>query len=223
MSIKNTVAISVVVPTYNSSEWITSFLEELQNALSETFLTYEIIVVNDNINDETFTTLQKFSENVHYKILLCDKRLGQHQATWTGIRQASGEVIITIDDDGEYLPNQIEVLYQQWKTSGSDIVYGIPNVLKKGGVKMVLYKLYLYNLKRLGENRKSSFRLLSSNFLKKCCLARRDMVNIDKHLLCYNPKISYSSVNYLPGDRGRYTLFDYIRALYLAATYKSIK
>jgi hypothetical protein len=134
--------------------------------------------------------------------------------------ESKGDIIITIDDDGEYIPNQIGLLVQKFSESKADIVYGIPNVLKRGSVKMLLYRIYLYNLKRTRENRKSSFRLIGGDFLKKCRLKHSDVINIDKFLLYYNPRINYCVVNYMPGDRSRYSIWGYLRVLYNAIAYK---
>jgi glycosyltransferase involved in cell wall biosynthesis len=211
--------LSVVLPTYNSANWIIDFLNVVDNYLNENYKRYEIIVVDDCSSDETKGSLKCVkNENVH--VYTNNKREGQHFTTWLGIKMAKGDIVVTIDDDGEYLPNQIGILYQEWLESNCDVVYGIPNSLKRGGLKIFFYKLYLANLRRRKENRKSSFRLISRSFLDKCNFEIYNVMNIDKYFETLNVKNTYVVVAYCAGNRGRYSLFDYLKALFIATTYK---
>lgn len=218
---KHKVFISVVIPTYNSAVWIYNFLHNVDAYLSQFYYRYEIIIVDDCSSDKTLVELNKFQKNSSIYVYSNAKRKGQHFSTWVGIKKTRGEIVVTIDDDGEYFPDQIGVLYQEWQGVKCDVVYGIPNSLKRGGLKIFLYKLYLANLKRTKENRKSSFRLISRTFLDKCNFEIYNVMNLDKYFETLNVKNTFTVVVYCAGNRGRYSLIDYMKALYIAVTYKS--
>ncbi len=215
--------ISVVVPTYKSLRWIASYIDELCAEIQNNFSDYEILVVNDYCGDEKLITLlqKKQSENAKVKVIFCSERIGQQQATWLGIKQAQNDLVVTIDDDGEYPPSQILKLCNKWKETKCELVYGIPKTLKQEGIKILLYKLYLYNLQRKGEARKSSFRLISSSLLSKIKNSIELMPNMDVFFESLNTPTAYQIVSYTPKKGSRYNLWDYFRLLWIAVTYKA--
>ncbi len=56
------------------------------------------------------------------------RNYGQHNALLCGIREARGDVIITMDDDLQHPPEEISKLLQKWM-EGYDVVYGYPTKL----------------------------------------------------------------------------------------------
>jgi glycosyltransferase involved in cell wall biosynthesis len=221
MNVVNPVEISVVVPTYKSHEWIYSFIVSLDEVLALHFMSYEVIAVNDGNDETTYLELQRLDKSC-LQIVNSSKRLGQHQATWIGIQQAKGKVVVTIDDDGEFPPIEIITLYKNYLKLGSDIVYGIPNSLKSGGLKTIFYKLYLMNLERRNEARKSSFRMVSNMLLKSASYKPLSMLNLDVYLAELTTSILFVSVQYEPGNRGRYSIFNYFYVLLKAMYYKQV-
>lgn len=213
--------ISVVVPTYNSAEWIVPFMTELLRFMCSLSTDYEVIAVNDHSQDNTLQLLQQlcplFSK---LRVVNLTEHKGQHTATWTGMVQASGNLIVTIDDDGEFPPDQIGVLIDSSLTGKADITYGIPNTIRQGGVKTFLYRLYLQNLAREGKKRKSSFRAISKDFMLKVNTGVKQMPNMDIYFEQFNPNINFISVFYIPGSRGRYGFWGYVKALLTAIAYR---
>lgn len=55
------------------------------------------------------------------------KNFGQHNALLCGFSFAKGDAILTMDDDLQHPPSEIEKLLQAFEESGADVVYGIYN------------------------------------------------------------------------------------------------
>lgn len=93
--------ISVVIPCYNSEKMIGYVCEQIKHTFTD--YNYEIILVNDCSKDKTWEILKELCKNDKHIISLnLSKNSGQHAATMAGFREARGNIIAGIDDDGEY-------------------------------------------------------------------------------------------------------------------------
>lgn len=94
--------ISVIIPCYNSEKTIEIVCEQIMDTFSNKYA-YEIILINDCSRDKTWDKLCELSsENPNVIALNLSKNSGQHAAIMAGFREASGNIIAGIDDDGEY-------------------------------------------------------------------------------------------------------------------------
>jgi len=103
------IQISVVIPLYNSTN---SILETIKSVLNQTFLPYEIIIINDGSTDDSLAKVQKFIEqyngNLNFKVI--DKiNEGVSKTRNLGIANASGNWIAFLDSDDIWLPNKLEL------------------------------------------------------------------------------------------------------------------
>lgn len=118
---------SIVIPCYKSSETIEEVVnltkEEMKKLGIENF---EFILVNDCSPDEgkTIKKLVDISQK-NNNIIVIDlaKNVGQHSAVMAGLNYASGDYIISMDDDLQTHPSQIYKLLEEIQ-KGYDIVYG---------------------------------------------------------------------------------------------------
>jgi len=114
--------VSVVVPVYDSPA-----LEELTARIEEVFReaadAYEIIFVDDRSPDpRIWPALERLArERPHVKAMQLSRNFGQQPATLCGMREAGGDVVITIDDDLQHDPRDIPRLLEH---AGHDIVIG---------------------------------------------------------------------------------------------------
>ena len=109
--------ISVIVPVYNESATIEELLGRLRGAPFEK----EIIIVDDYSTDGTREILKKETGIVYMQH---DRNMGKGAAIRTGIRYATGDVIIIQDADLEYDPNEIPKVVRPILSGDSDIAYG---------------------------------------------------------------------------------------------------
>lgn len=118
--------ISVIVPVYNASGTLLPLTSRLVPVLTDLAEHYEIIYVNDGSQDNSWETILSLTSQypcVRGIDLL--RNFGQHNAILCGIRAASHEVIVTMDDDLQHPPEEIPLLLEKLQ-QGFDVVYGIP-------------------------------------------------------------------------------------------------
>ncbi len=119
--------LSVIIPAYNEEKTIRHILEKVARVTLAGDLEKEIIVVNDASSDNTEQVVQQFSQE-HPEaglVYLChEKNSGKGAAIHTGIRKASGEMIIIQDADLEYDPEEYNLLLQPILDGFADVVYG---------------------------------------------------------------------------------------------------
>lgn len=91
--------ISVIIPTYNRKEYLKKALESIINQKDSC---YEIIVIDDASTDGTAEYLNSFN-NPNIKYYRNDKSLFAHGSRKRGLKYATGDKIIFMDDDDFYI------------------------------------------------------------------------------------------------------------------------
>jgi undecaprenyl-phosphate 4-deoxy-4-formamido-L-arabinose transferase len=116
----------VVVPVYNSEGSLASLVDRLEQALGPIASCFEIILVNDGSGDQSWSVIER-EARARTSVIGIDlsRNYGQHNALLCGIRAARYDVIITIDDDLQNLPETIPALLERL-SAGYDVVYGSP-------------------------------------------------------------------------------------------------
>ncbi len=121
---KSTPDISIVIPIYNERESIEKLYDNLNQALSEMGLKYEVLLIDDGSIDGTFNELLKIhNKNKFFKIIRFRKNFGQTSAISAGFNYAEGEIVVTLDADLQNDPRDIPLLLDKLN-EGYDIVSG---------------------------------------------------------------------------------------------------
>ncbi len=104
------VMLSVVVPVYNEMENIEPLVAEIRDAL-DGLIGYEILYVDDGSSDGSLALLEKLTSEIpHFRFVAHDGNFGQSAAMATGVMSARGELIATLDGDGQNDPADIPKL-----------------------------------------------------------------------------------------------------------------
>ncbi|WP_419874598.1 glycosyltransferase [Candidatus Pristimantibacillus sp. PTI5] len=115
---------SIVVPVYRSEKILYELYERIKRSLEKIDGNFELILVEDCGGDSSWDVIQNISTmDPRVKGIKFTKNYGQHAAIICGIAQATGEWIITLDDDLEQKPEDISLLYKK-ASEGYDLVYG---------------------------------------------------------------------------------------------------
>lgn len=110
--------ISVIIPAYNQARYLADAVESV---LAQTFVDYEIIVVDDGSTDETPAVAAQFGEKIRY---IRQENRGLAGARNTGIRAARGEYIGLLDSDDAWMPAYIErVMAAAERSPRSAVIY----------------------------------------------------------------------------------------------------
>ena len=114
--------LSIIIPAYNEKGTILKILAKVKKAKSLSF-TKEIIVVDDYSTDGTRDILRKIGDK-SIKIIYHENNKGKGSAVRTGLKQATGDVILIQDADLEYNPNDYEKLLKPIVENKTKVVYG---------------------------------------------------------------------------------------------------
>jgi len=116
--------ISIVIPVYNEAESLPPLHAELDATLKALGKSYEIIAVDDGSRDDSLPVLKQLAEHdPHLVVVSLRRNFGQTAAFAAGFDQARGQVVITIDADGQNDPADIAPLLDKM-AEGYDIVSG---------------------------------------------------------------------------------------------------
>lgn len=100
-----TVELSAVVPFFDEEEAAAGVLDELVAALDATGRCWEIVAVDDGSRDRTAEILlERRGREPRLRVLRSPVNRGQGAALWAGLHCARGELIVTLDGDGQNDP-----------------------------------------------------------------------------------------------------------------------
>lgn len=109
MKTTNNPTISIIIPFYNSESYVTKCLDSL---LSQSFVDFEIIAIDDGSEDNTFLQLKEYSNKDDRIICIGQKNQGRSAARNAGLKKAVGKYITFVDSDdfvsSTYLQNLID-------------------------------------------------------------------------------------------------------------------
>ena len=164
--------LSIVIPTYKSSAFIKKSIREVHYFLEENHLNFEIIIVNDSGDNNTWEKLKQIcSELKNIKVYNLYKNFGQHYSNHIGFIKSKGDFIITMDDDSQNPPDQILKLIEEITKSRVDLVVGVYKERKHNAVRLISSKLMNFLIKKVFNTpnnfKSSNFRLLSRPLINR--------------------------------------------------------
>lgn len=118
--------ISFVIPCYRSERTIETVVAEIRETVSTRAqdFDYEVVLVNDCSPDNVWQVIQKLAAaDPKIKGVCLAKNFGQHCALMAGYGQASGDYIVSLDDDGQTPASETFKLVDKLE-EGFDVVYG---------------------------------------------------------------------------------------------------
>lgn len=123
---------SFVIPCYRSEHTIKGVVSEIDTLMSgHPDCRYEIILVNDCSPDNVWQVIKELAQSRDdIKALCFSKNFGQHAALMAGYRQVKGDVIVSVDDDGQTPIDETFDLVNKLD-EGYDVVYAAYHELKE--------------------------------------------------------------------------------------------
>jgi glycosyltransferase involved in cell wall biosynthesis len=113
------VKISVVVPSYNVESCLMDTLDSIQ---AQSFLDFEIIIVNDGSTDSTLQVAQDYADRFPNTRVISQENRGLGGARNTGLRESRGRYCTFVDSDDLIMPDMLLELYSEAERSGAEIV-----------------------------------------------------------------------------------------------------
>lgn len=226
--------ISVIMPVYNEANTI----KEIIRRVKDSNVVDEIIVVDDFSTDDTREILiSGLLDGV--KTYFHDKNQGKGAAIRTGLKNATGDIIIFQDADLEYNPKDYLELIRPIKEGMTDVVYGSRFLMRKDllhckrffylthfiGNKFLNFMVRLIYGARLTDM-ETCYKVIKKEILDDIELTARGFEiepEITAKLLRKGFKIYEVPVSYMPRDyqEGKKISWrDGLKALYVLVKYK---
>src|SRR4030066_74906 len=135
-------SLSIVVPVFNEQNNLHPLYTELTGVLGKLELAYEIIFVDDGSTDNSFQELS----NIHagdksVRVIQFRRNFGQSAAFAAGFDAARGNLILTLDADGQNDPNDIPKLLDTMREGNYDFVTGWRVNRKESFIRRLLSKV----------------------------------------------------------------------------------
>jgi glycosyltransferase involved in cell wall biosynthesis len=117
--------LSIVIPFYNEYESLPELHDWIKSVMRKQNISYEIVFVDDGSTDQSWKAVERLlSSQPNIKAIRFRRNHGKSAALHVGFREASGQVVITMDADLQDSPDEIPALYKMIKFEGYDLVSG---------------------------------------------------------------------------------------------------
>jgi len=107
--------VTVVLPCYNEQNHVVNEIERITEALDQSSLRYELLVIDDCSTDQTLDTVQQAQARFPYlRVMPFHRNSGSGTARRVGTNQARGDIVVWTDADMTYpnerIPEFVELL-----------------------------------------------------------------------------------------------------------------
>ena len=117
---------SFVIPCYRSEKTIEGVVAEIKSVVAQRpEFDYEVLMVSDHSPDNVYGVIEKMclEDPVHLRGLELSKNFGQPAAQMAGFSRATGDIVFSLDDDGQAPVDAIYRVIDEL-LRGYDVVYG---------------------------------------------------------------------------------------------------
>ncbi len=168
---KKNVEISVIAPCFNEELNLNEFYKRMINSIKETKIKkYEIIFIDDGSEDKTWEIINKLT-NINKNIIGIKllRNFGHQNAILSGLKNANGKYILTIDCDLQDPPELLNNIYKKIKNKKVNIVSCQRNRRRENFFKKITANIFysLFNLLSYTTIKKqvSDFKIFDRNVL----------------------------------------------------------
>ena len=141
--------LSVIVPAYNEQENIEKTASVLTGILRDNGTEYELIFVDDGSRDDTWSIIEKLTENdPGIRGLHFSRNFGKEGAIFAGLRRCTGDCAVVIDCDLQHPPELIPEMLRLHE-QGFEVVEAVKSSRGREGIA---YKLFAKSFYRIMKN-----------------------------------------------------------------------
>lgn len=129
-------SVSFVIPCYRSEHTVCAVVDELSIKINDMGIRdYEIILVDDCSPDGVWNVIKGLcGQNKNIKGVLLSRNFGQHAALLAGYSMAAGDIVVSLDDDGQAPVDELNLLIEKIY-DGYDAVYAYYEEIKQNGFR----------------------------------------------------------------------------------------
>jgi glycosyltransferase involved in cell wall biosynthesis len=169
--------VSVIIPVYNSAQFLQ---ESLESVINQTYQNIEIICINDGSTDNSLEILEFYSDKI---TIISQENHGLASALHTGIQQIKGNWFKWFSPDDIMYPYAIETLVHTAKKYSDTIVYSNWEIIDKNSRKLREFhetnynelSNFEFNIRLLdGQQINVNTSLIPSSLFEKCSIRELD-------------------------------------------------
>lgn len=209
MSVAEKPTYSIVVPVYNSEQTLEELVARIERVMA-VYPSYELLLIDDFSHDDSWEKIKELKGNKpHIRGLRLTKNFGQAAVSICGLHEAKADILVTIDDDLQFPPEEIPKLIEAFNPKTHYLICGVPKhkqlpLLKRTMATLatsMINKLVLKDEKKMFF---SSFRILTKIALRRDHYNERRMKNIQVFFNMVSPRlVDYIYVNHEPRKKGK--------------------
>ncbi len=175
--------VSIIIPAYNVAPYIA---ECLQSVLAQTFLDWEVVLVDDGSTDTTVAEVQKI-EDKRIQIIQ-QQNAGPSKVRNTGVKQAKGEFILYLDSDDRLHPDTLQTCCDTIQTHAVDAVtFDGYNFTVENGQEQISRDTYFDRSRKLQEKVYSGQEFLKTEVLQKAVVVQPCVYMVTKEKILQVP------------------------------------
>ncbi len=210
-------ALTIVVPLYNSEATLERLITELSALKVDGG--HELVLVNDGSRDRTVEVCERLMRTATVPITLVklSRNFSEHNAVMAGLHHASGDYIVTMDDDLQNPPSEVMKLVNCAREGGHEVVYSYYGDKQHEGWRNFGSWLTNRVADHLLDKPKglylSSFRCMSAFVAREVCKYDGPFAYVDGLILQVTQNIGRVLVEHAAREQGRsgYTLRKLVR------------
>ena len=177
---------SIIIPVYNGEQTVDNLYTRIKQFFADKY-NYEVIFVYDCGKDNSWEVLLKIKmqnpQNV--KLIRLSRNYGQHNALICGFEYAKGDFIVTMDEDLQHAPEDIQKLIDKQNEMDYDVVYGKYEIRNHSGFRnagsSILKRIIDVGIPDIHPDY-SAFRLIKAGIAKSCITMRNSYTFLDGYI-----------------------------------------
>jgi glycosyltransferase involved in cell wall biosynthesis len=237
------ISISIIVPVYSGETYLRQLCQRVASVRSKLidaaapFQVNELIFVEDGARDSSGAIIDDLGIEYDWvKPFHLSRNYGQHAATVAGIMKSSGDWVVTMDEDLQHPPEEIEGLLAKAVKLGGDVVYANPEeAVHQSFMRDWTSKTFKSLMVRLSGNRNitvfNSFRLIRGSIAREASQACGHSTYFDMTLSWFTQRVSNVTMllkdeRYIETGKSGYSLkslFSHARRLLFSTQVKALR
>ena len=212
---------SVVIPVFNSEQIVGDTVDQVVAVYTAAGLDHEVILVNDGSRDGSWDVIAEKARTIPHVVAIdLLHNYGQHHANLVGLRESTGDYVITMDDDLQNPPDQALLLIDEAMT-GKDVVFGQFERKQAAGYRRLGTRaISAMNRRIFGQPpdlEVSNYRILRRDVVDRICASQTAYPYITGQALIYSRNRSNVMVRHEPRRVGS-SNYSLVRILRLVLT-----
>lgn len=150
------IELSVVAPVYNEAEGIEDVVRYWSRVLNGSAIRSEIVLANDGSTDQTQQILERLRVEIpSLRVVSYSPNRGYGYALKTAIQASCGEMVVSLDSDGQFDLADFPRLMDVYRANGLDFVTGyrdrkkdsVLRIVADRGLNLIVRMMFRLNLR----------------------------------------------------------------------------